>query len=272
MLPTKKPINYNLEVLRGFAAIIVVLGHVIYYYENFNPAYFPKAIWHFQPPAHVALLLFFVLSGFVIGVSQKERLAGIAVLVYLRKRFIRIYPLYFIAVTFGLVIATSPYPVKSVISNLTITQNIYRDVIWENNPLWSLNFEVLFYLLFIPLSFFKIKPLIAFVFFFLLGSINLCIPVNQLITAYSFGYCFWLTGLYIATAFQKKEIQTKVLPIIFFILAIAVLIADRGYISKLFSILRIPVKKGLWNDIIINLEDLVFLPYCFMGCTFFCRT
>ena len=260
-----KKINYNLEVLRGSAAVIVVFHHIIYHNLFFNPKYFPSTLKAFEPPGHLAVLIFFVLSGYVIGINHKERLFGSNILLYIKKRFIRIYPIYFLGILLGLMVSITLYSWPTMLSNFTLTQNVLYPVIWENNPAWSLNYEILYYLLFIPISLFRIKPASAFIIFFIIGTVNLYFPINPIVTAYSFGYCFWIMGVHIAWNFKEGKSKIKLLPILFYFLALENIISG-SYIFRLLSLVKkpMPAVAEFWSQNIIGMDDLIFLPYCFM--------
>jgi len=268
---SSKKINYNLEILRGFSALIVIISHVIYHNTLFNPHYFPNSLKPFDPPAHLAVLIFFMLSGYVIGINHESRLTDKKnILLYLKKRFIRIYPIYLISIILGLVISLTTYPWITFLSNLTLTQNIFSPVIWENNPAWSLNYEVLYYLLFIPISFFDIKPIVALGVFFLIGVISIYCPVNPIISAYSIGYCFWLTGLSIAQNLKADKQGIKLIPLLLYIMAIDN-ITSGTYISRLISIMKQPIPGVIqyWSQNIISIDELISLPFCFVIVLFF---
>ena len=64
-------IEYNLEALRGVAALLVVCGHAIDNDSLLDPGYIVQGWTRIVFPVHLAVLLFFVLSGYVIGYSTK---------------------------------------------------------------------------------------------------------------------------------------------------------------------------------------------------------
>lgn len=267
----KTTVNYNLEILRGFAALIVVISHIFFHYQYFDASYSPRLVKYFIPPGHLAVLIFFILSGYVIGLNHKERLAGKNVFTYLKKRFVRIYPIYFIATIFAIIIAWHHYPAKDMFANLTITQNITHEVIWENNPAWTLNYEILYYLIFIAISFFQIKPLVAFVPCLLIGITSKYFTGGALISSYCIGYCFWLTGLFMANGLKATDKPAKLIPLLIYILGIDNIIGQRFYIQHfLAQIIHAPLIGGqLWAQNMIPFDDLLYLPYCFMIVLFF---
>ncbi|RZK27985.1 MAG: acyltransferase, partial [Hymenobacter sp.] len=98
--PTKRPFNYNLEFLRGVAALLVVYHHTIVHKFVLDPAYMPDGLWKFEAPGHLSVLVFFVLSGYVIRLTNGAPIVGEKRESYLKKRFIRIYPIYALAALF----------------------------------------------------------------------------------------------------------------------------------------------------------------------------
>ncbi|KAA1013553.1 acyltransferase [Paraburkholderia panacisoli] len=98
-----------LDGLRGVAAIAVMLGH-------FQTTLFQNA--------YVAVDLFFMLSGFVIAHSYRARLlGGMTGVEYIKRRFIRLYPMLLISLLIGLpvmieagALGISSYPMRSVVS------------------------------------------------------------------------------------------------------------------------------------------------------------
>lgn len=80
----------TLDALRGVAAIVVVIFH-------------NRMLFGFLPRhGYLAVDLFFNLSGFVLSYSYQQRLdQGLSSAAFLRARIIRLSPLYFFALAFG---------------------------------------------------------------------------------------------------------------------------------------------------------------------------
>jgi peptidoglycan/LPS O-acetylase OafA/YrhL len=151
---------YKLEALRGFAAVYVVCHHSL-------PAHFVRfgidwgTLTRF---GQEAVILFFLISGFVIHYSQQHA-ADRSFRGYFLKRFTRIYiPLVFVfPITYGFVslqfgtLVDPDWP--TLIGNLLMLQNLEnwgQDVIVSpymmNKPLWSLTYEWWFYMMYFPLA------------------------------------------------------------------------------------------------------------------------
>lgn len=128
----------SIEVLRFLAAVLVVWEHVL---GSLSLPMFGA----------FGVDIFFVISGFVIMGSRDS-----SVLIFLFKRIIRIYPLYLVCTLAVVMIKvtllgeTSNIDLVSVIKSLLFIPN-YQDGAFHF-PIfhlgWSLNFEMIFYILF----------------------------------------------------------------------------------------------------------------------------
>lgn len=148
----------KLESLRGFAAIYVVLSHL-----SSNCLHLQRS-WIGQPFrfAQEGVLLFFLLSGFVIYYSWHEHPGTKNFGNFLYKRFRRIYPLFLLALLLAYVVTCldkgiqSP-DIPSLLGNVLMVQGYDSDPEWKadaymgNGPLWSLSYEWWFYMMFYPL-------------------------------------------------------------------------------------------------------------------------
>lgn len=189
--------NFNLEALRGVAAVVVVWHHVIYHQRQLDPSYIPTGVAAYNPPGHFAVFIFFLLSGYVIGRSHPEPLRGRGILTYLRKRFVRLYPIYVLAVLAGAAVSGFTIPVRTILQHLYFWQSWGDPVIFENNPLWSLQYEVLYYLAFIPFSLLAIRPWFVTLLASVVGISLLCMPsvsYSGVVAQYVIGFSFWALG------------------------------------------------------------------------------
>lgn len=219
-LKLSRTFDFNLEALRGFAALVVVWHHLIVHQNRLDPHYNPTGILAFNPPGHLSVLIFFVLSGYVIGRVHLLPLGRRDIVPYIKKRFLRIYPIYAVTMILGLLVARGSYPALTVISNLTMTQSIFPPVIFENNPAWSLNLEIVFYLLFIPLSYFQLNAAIVAVVF---GAIGIVANINEFYQSgsYALGFAFWLCGVIMARRLQQPTTPSFALMVSLLFLVLA---------------------------------------------------
>ncbi len=150
----------KLEALRGFAALYVVLFHVLpqeilLYGVNVG------LLFRFGPEA---VIVFFVLSGFVIKYTF-ERSADKSFKYYFIRRFIRLYiPLFFIYVLGYLLKCYNAGELASpewgtLLGNLFMLQdvisqkpNVLSATYMGNGVLWSLSYEWWFYMLYYVLA------------------------------------------------------------------------------------------------------------------------
>ncbi|HEX8504325.1 MAG TPA: acyltransferase [Hymenobacter sp.] len=263
----KRKFEYNLEGLRGLAALIVVWFHAVSVKNLLDPHYTPSGPLAYCVPGHLSVLLFFVLSGYVIGLTNKAPLTGAAIAAYLRKRFVRIYPIYAVALLLTLFVAQS-YPLTTWLAHFSLTQVLLSPVIGENAPMWSLHYEVFYYLLFIPLSMWRVDAWLAAGACFFIGLFNqLAWPANTLLTSYSYGFTFWLCGLALARSPQPSLRSTYQ-----FLLGMMLLLLSMRnfnvYETILLKVMRLAVGERLIYPAIteqfravISFADLAFLPF-----------
>jgi peptidoglycan/LPS O-acetylase OafA/YrhL len=143
----------GLAALRAIAALIVVVGHVeLLKYRSAIPAILgnPSAFW---PDGHLAVVLFFVLSGFLIShilVEEKEATGRIALCNFYMRRILRIWPLYYLVIVLSLVFVKAERDAKSILLTLAVFPNLARALgtEWPASPqIWSVGVEEQFYLL-----------------------------------------------------------------------------------------------------------------------------
>lgn len=156
-----KPVTkfYNIQAMRGIAAMLVVSWHTIYLEGQIKPgAMFVPRFFGF---GGVGVDLFFVISGFVMATIIKDKFQQPgAVTNFLAHRITRIYPLYWFY-TLLLVLFLSMYSIFShkLITHASLIQSL---LLWPQPPPspvlgvgWTLIYEMYFYfiiafLLFLP--------------------------------------------------------------------------------------------------------------------------
>jgi len=153
-----KPDLTALTSLRGIAAWYVVLYHIRLTTADILP---PAALEIFAK-GYLAVDFFFLLSGFVIWLSYRDRISenGLsAIPTFLARRFARIYPLHFVilcgAIAFALLLTATgranpeDFPLQELPFHLLLIQNwgFTSELSW-NDPAWSISTEAAAYLLF----------------------------------------------------------------------------------------------------------------------------
>ena len=149
------------------------------------------------------MLLFFVLSGYVIGLTNQRPASGPNVRDFWRRRFWRLLPINALAVGLAWIALPTTAP-GTLLGNLLFLQNSQpffglRIPLLEANPnLWSLHYEVVYYLLF-PVIW-CLRPRVAVVLsgLLVLAALRLGAPSLALMANLAAGGCFWLAGLWLA--------------------------------------------------------------------------
>ena len=144
----------RLESLRGIAALAVAWGHAnsAFVYQNLVPAFETLNYWTFQAfPAGAAVVLFFVLSGFVLGRSL-QRDANVTR--FIVRRLFRIFPALWVGVlvtyVLQITVASSfdqrlvtewftnvflrPQTVADLFRNMVLAKKSIDPVIWSLIP------------------------------------------------------------------------------------------------------------------------------------------
>ncbi len=176
----KPKISFDiLDSIRGIAALYVAAAHcrgTLWIGGSEFTKMFPRNTWNIWDYfmfgssmltrlAVEFVIVFFVLSGFSIAYSLKSNTSALQ---FYKRRFIRIYPSYFVAliwagVVFGITYNWHPewydgtYTQAAFIRTNEMKNYFHWDVILKNlcympsqgfiTPFWSLTYEVIFYLL-----------------------------------------------------------------------------------------------------------------------------
>lgn len=212
-------ISSFLNFVRWISASIVMLthlrNHVFVSYElvqNQNSVV-TKLFYFFTQFGDEAVMIFFVLSGFFIGggILSKASKEKFFFKEYLIDRIARLYvvliPALALTAIIGFFLTTySMIEIKALtltdfIGNLFFLQTIYVSEYGNNSPLWSLSYEMFYYLLF-PLSFFVYKGIYRY------WSILLIIFLTAIATKEILIYSsVWLLGVIL------WKLQRRVIPI-----------------------------------------------------------
>ena len=141
----------NIQGMRAIAALIVVSAHI---FDNIAPMRTHWAKTFLSVVGGAGVDIFFVISGFIIYHVMRRSIAsmdvvgkGRAVYAFAMKRFIRIYPLYWIVFgTSCLVMAWAspavPPPHEPLFQLLALIDNVPNFYV---SVAWTLTFEVYFY-------------------------------------------------------------------------------------------------------------------------------
>ncbi len=272
--------EFNLEALRGLAALIVVIRHVLLMSPVLMTGYEISGAWKYVPPGHLSVLVFFMLSGYVIGLTNKTPInSWKSCKDYLKRRFIRLYPIYLLSILLTLGISFSllgkVYSLPTIIQHLTFSQVTLGKVMNENNPLWSLNYEVIYYLLFILISRFSIKPIVAIFFATAVATLTAVMPqwFDPMLASYSYGLIFWLSGFWLAQLYTTNTFNpitrfSQLISFIFLFLSFE----QMNYMQRMFQKLRLdvsPKQVDNFHQQIVDFSDLSYLLFCLAGIMLF---
>jgi len=194
-----------LEGLRGLCALSVFYGHAIAPIPCLDPAYSPPAPLWWLDMSSTAVLVFFVLSGYVIGLTVRTSFTAPAVRGYLARRLLRLAPVNTAAVLISWALAPRT-ALGTVLGNLGILENYnpylfgWRVPVMLNNAaLWTLNFEMVYYLMF--LAIWRLAPRAGWILCLLsvLTVAAVGLPgFPEFVSCYACGALYWVAGLAIA--------------------------------------------------------------------------
>ncbi|WP_230350903.1 acyltransferase [Lelliottia sp. WAP21] len=161
-----------LESLRGLSAIAVLICH---FFQVFLARFYPEYFYTDLIIAQSSVMIFFVMSGFLIGVSVQSNISrngSFDLTSYAKSRFLRIYPPLLFAVILCFILSNlAPFffesgsasfmipdaftrgkslemPAKEVLAALTLMNGFLPVGVQFNSPLWSLPYEVWYYVVF----------------------------------------------------------------------------------------------------------------------------
>lgn len=202
-----KPKLHQLTGLRYFAALLVFLSHSNWDGTNLHLAKIFES-------GYVGVSFFFLLSGFVLSYSYKEKVVdhSLSFFKYSLLRLARLSPLHFLtALPFVL---SAAY--KSDLNFPVLLLNIFYLQSWVPNstyyfsfnaPSWSLSNEMFFYICFFPLVFVRTRNLLKIFLWLLLVIVFCAFFVQFFFSEKSFfggnTFAHWL--FYIFPAFRLLE-------------------------------------------------------------------
>ena len=231
----------KLEAIRGLVAIYIVFHHIVMF-NHLQDNYLLLKIIFMHPQE--AVLLFFLLSGFVIYLSAASS-RNLTFVTYFTKRFVRIYPILLAT----LLISTAIFfinrylftvsDIKTFAGNLFMLQDLAAQpghiVIpyLKNYPLWSLSYEWWFYMMFFPLFFYlrkrRFQTLFPHIYLILLISLTgwvlyLVIP-NFFFLVMTY-FLLWWSGVACAEIYltQKNFTFKNLIPVFIslFVMSVAI--------------------------------------------------
>jgi peptidoglycan/LPS O-acetylase OafA/YrhL len=177
MAVTNNTTTGRFDALTGIRAIaaIMVFG---YHFRKFWREDIPGWVLNFLNECHTGVSVFFVLSGFLIAYTYRDRPLESKkdYLKYILVRLVRIFPVYLLILTAKYIDTGFPLP-KETLLNYTLTKGLYHNFALSGiAQSWSLTTELCFYFL-APVIFFLLKRSILKTIFTLLSltAITFCI-------------------------------------------------------------------------------------------------
>lgn len=158
-----RPFFDNLNGLRFVGALAVLLFHCFSLereiWGDFFQGYWFQKVYTVVGKGHLGIILFFVLSGFLITyllLYENAKTGRINLFNYLMRRFLRVWPMYFLVVLFGFFIFPKlPYGIETIHEFWRFAlffSNIDEILLGENDSLnflsatWTVSVEEQFYL------------------------------------------------------------------------------------------------------------------------------
>lgn len=142
----------GLDTLRALAALIVVFGHIEMVKMDYKLENLIDSNSIIFPSGHIAVILFFVLSGFLITyllVKEIETNKEISFKKFYMRRILRIWPLYYLIIILSYLLMYESQSIRSIFLCLTIFPNVAHAIGegWGASPqIWSIGVEEQFYL------------------------------------------------------------------------------------------------------------------------------
>lgn len=252
----------RLEGLRGLCALGVAYAHFIGF-NFFDSFKIPGAVFllHFQF-AHIAVLVFFIISGYVMGISHINIPFNKGnVVEYLKKRLIRLYPIYLFALFITLIFGCRFISLNQMVGHVFFLQEFLVKTTTTNSSLWSLSFEVVYYLIFLVLWAVNRHSKNLYVGLMTLSAFAaLFCNSNNCLQSLLIGWVFWLLGLYFSQlvgAPDNKKTDFKPFISYFFVLLAIYNLESGGFFMRLLHI-NFNVTRQ------ISFNDLVYLPVCIL--------
>ncbi|CAN5328919.1 hypothetical protein BH09SUM1_BH09SUM1_17330 [soil metagenome] len=221
-MPTKRDKLYKLEALRGLAACCVIFSHVGKIFQEKAGLSRGAIIYAPFRFGQEAVMLFFILSGFVIYYSFCGRGTHRGLLDYFVRRLRRIYPNFIAALALAYICGCISAgrlldpELPRLTGNLLMLQD-YAAIkpgaivltYFSDKPLWSLAYEWWFYMLF-PAIFFLVRPrwrLHAAALISLIGAI-IYVAVQNGFAQYLSYFIIWWAGVELAKEFVESRAIT----------------------------------------------------------------
>ena len=274
----------HLDVIRAAAAWAVMWGHLrTLFFVDFqhlhSPGWLLGALYFFTGFGHQAVMVFFVLSGFLISATvTKSHMSGTwSWREYAINRSTRLYVVLIPGLLLGSLwdlagsalfastglythplsdlgptIASNNLSVGNFFGNLFFLQTIICPTFGSNTPLWSLANEFWYYALFPAalsalLAFFKKDMRVAMPLGVVVACLAAFLGLDKLM-----GFLVWMSGCALVFACSKFQLRTK--SVVFFYLVLSVLV-----LFVCLSAARTSIASMLGSDLAVGIAFTLFL-------------
>jgi peptidoglycan/LPS O-acetylase OafA/YrhL len=258
------------DLLRGMAALLVMLGHVrsvtvLPFNALKDPGIFDKFFYFITGYGHECVIVFFVLSGYFVGgafvkglsnnnsnwirnysVSRLVRLWVVLIPVMIITlvldslgKYLTDLPVYENGNYFQYIKLSNDLSLQCFVGNMLFLQTILIPTFGTNGPLWSLAYEFWYYLMFplLALSLFSNYSAAKKIHLFL-AALLICIFLQVTNPDILSGFLIWLLGcgvVVVAPTFRSHSGVTIVLVMIFFLGFIYVRMYNNTYEDYILS-------------------------------------
>ena len=205
-LPVRpRELDLWIEGLRGVAALLVGLEHLWLMNRFFPPEEIPFYV-RMWAAGHASVLVFFILSGYVIGLTNQGVYSGERARAYLGRRAVRLLPIFWLALLLTLAVnygdSLWTYGATALMlqnENFTFPWHLHPPR--ANGPMWSLNYEAVYYLFFLYLWRRPQSFSLTLIFALGLGVAGWLLPATlfpRFLAGYAVGWIFWGVGWWLS--------------------------------------------------------------------------
>lgn len=275
-----------LHFSRWIAAFLVVLSHVRAmsfppFDQLLEKGIFIKFFYFISSLGHEAVIIFFILSGYLIGgeVMREMKDNCFDWKRYLTKRIVRLYIVLIPALiltagfdrlgyhffnqlgSFNRFFETGKESIETFFINLLMLQHSHGAIFGTNDPLWSLAYEFWYYILF---------PLILQIFFIkskkikIISSILILLIISSISWKIVLYFSIWLTGTMIWFVNQNKFFNLKIISYFLLLLFVGSITVSR-YLGNYAGDLFVGVVYAVLTIYFIYNTDESSLFRCFLN-------
>lgn len=205
----KHAYNERVEQYRGLCAILVLLAHGFGDESMLGVERKWPLFLHYLNAGYLSVMIFFCISGYVIGITNDREKLNVKD--YLKKRAVRLYPVYIVALMLCIIFAGG-ISLKAFTGNILFLQSEwpyfhFQIPIFVNYPTWSLNYEAIYYLVFILIFFLRPSFWKMLIIMLACSVVMMNLKSAYFLTAYINGFYFWMLGLVLAWDVFKLEVN-----------------------------------------------------------------